>query len=101
MGSTISFVLGNGVGNEKFIVPELIGMTYRNARAMLQAHGLGFGVVIADGIKDTANAYIYWQNPGRFDDDKKFRYIRSGQLMDIKLQEEKPVTDSTQLPLPE
>lgn len=94
MGSTISFVLGSGVGNEKFVVPSLIGMTYGNAKSLLESHGLGFGVVLAEGVTDTMAAYIYWQNPERYDEDRKFRYIRSGQLMDVRLQLEKPVTDS-------
>jgi beta-lactam-binding protein with PASTA domain len=95
MGSKISLVLGNGVGDKQFVVPSLIGMTYSQAKSMLQAHGLDFGVVITQGITDTANAYIYQQRPERFDDEKRFRYIRSGQLMDVWLQKEKPVMDTT------
>jgi eukaryotic-like serine/threonine-protein kinase len=95
MGSKISLVLGNGVGDRQFVVPSLIGMTYGQAKAMLEANGLAFGSVLAPGIEDTANAYIYWQNPARYDDEKKFRYIRSGQLMDVRLQKDKPVMDST------
>jgi hypothetical protein len=62
---------------------------------------LGLGVVIAPGIDDTLNAYIYKQSPERYDADKRFRYIRSGQLMDIWLQKDKPVTDSVATPLEE
>jgi beta-lactam-binding protein with PASTA domain len=98
MGSSISFVLGSGVGNEKFVVPSLIGMTYSQAKSLLESHGLAFGVVLADGIRDTASAFIFWQNPQRFDDDKKFQYIRTGQTMDVKLQLDKPVSDSTAVP---
>jgi beta-lactam-binding protein with PASTA domain len=100
MGSTISFVLGSGVGNEKFVVPQLVGMKYCDAKAMIESHGLMMGSVLAPDISDTCNAYIYWQNPERFDEDKKFRYIRTGQLMDVRLQIEKPTSDSTTIPLP-
>ena len=94
MGSKIALVLGDGVGDRQFVVPTLIGMTYGQAKSLLVAHGLGFGAVIAPAVDDTVNAYIYQQRPERFDDEKKFRYIRSGQLMDVWLQTEKPVVDS-------
>lgn len=94
MGSVISLVLGDGVGDQQFVVPSLIGMTYSQAKSILEAHGLAFGSVLAPGVEDTANAYIFWQNPERYDDDRKFRYIRSGQLMDIRLQTEKPEIDT-------
>ena len=100
MGSKISLVLGDGVGDRQFVVPSLIGMTYGQAKSMLEAHGLAFGAIIAPNIDDTTNAYIYQQRPERFDDEKRFRYIRSGQLMDIWLQTEKPVTDSVVIPEP-
>ena len=101
MGSKISLVLGDGVGDRQFVVPTLVGMTYSQAKSLLGAHGLGFGSIIAQNVDDTLNAYIYQQRPERFDDEKRFRYIRSGQLMDIWLQMEKPVIDSVTPPEPE
>lgn len=101
MGSTISFVLGSGVGNEKFVVPSLIGMRFCDAKALIESHGLMIGSIVAPGISDTCNAYINWQNPERFNEEKKFQYIRTGQTMDVRLQEEKLVTDSTANPIPE
>jgi eukaryotic-like serine/threonine-protein kinase len=100
MGSTISFVLGSGVGNEKFIVPSLLGMRFCDAKALIEAHGLVIGAVSASGISDTCNSYIFRQNPERFNEEKKFQYIRTGQTMDVWLQAEKPVTDSTASPIP-
>jgi len=101
MGSSISFVLGTGVGNEKFIVPNLIGVTYCQAKSLIESHGLVIGSVNALGITDTCGAYIYKQNPERFDEGKKFRYIRTGQTIDLWLQTDKPVVDSLNLPLQE
>ncbi len=94
MGSIISLVLGDGVGDKQFVVPSLIGMTFGQAKARLEENGIALGSVIAIGVEDTSSAYIYWQNPSRMNEDKKFNYIRSGQLIDVKLQAEKPVTDS-------
>jgi eukaryotic-like serine/threonine-protein kinase len=101
MGSTISFVLGSGVGNEKFVVPQLIGMRYCDAKAMMESHGLIIGSVMASEVADTCNSYIYKQNPERFDEEKKFQYIRTGQTMDVWLQAEKPVSDSTNVTQPD
>ena len=70
MGSTIDMVLGDGVGNRQFVVPSLIGMTYAEAKSLLQANGLAFGAIVAPGVGDTLNAFIYKQRPERFDDDK-------------------------------
>jgi len=101
MGSKISLILGDGVGDRQFVVPTLIGMKYSQAKSLLEAHGLGFGAIIAQDVEDTLSAYIYQQRPERFDDEKRFRYIRSGQLMDIWLQKEKPVIDSIAVPEPD
>jgi len=101
MGTTIDMVLGDGVGDRQFVVPSLIGMTYCDAKSRLEAAGVSFGVVITNGVQDTCSAYIYKQSPGRFDDERKFRYIRSGQLIDIWLQTEKPVIDSLPVPVPD
>ncbi|HEY6506234.1 MAG TPA: PASTA domain-containing protein [Chitinophagaceae bacterium] len=99
MGSVISFVLGTGVGSEKFIVPQLYGMRFCDAKALIESHGLLIGVVIAPDITDTCNAYIHRQVPERLDGDNKFQYIRTGQTIDVFLQLEKPVTDSVIVPL--
>jgi Uncharacterized protein conserved in bacteria len=94
MGTKISLVLGDGVGEKQFVVPSLIGMSYSQARSLLEAHGLGFGAIIATGVEDTISAYIYDQRPRRYDDEKRFQYIRSGQLINIWLQKDKPVSDT-------
>jgi beta-lactam-binding protein with PASTA domain len=93
MGTKIDLVLADGLG-QQFPVPSLIGKTYCEARAILGELNIDFGVVIAPGVTDTCNGFIWKQSPERFDDNRKFRYIRSGQLMDVWLQTEKPETDS-------
>ncbi|HSU27222.1 MAG TPA: PASTA domain-containing protein [Chitinophagaceae bacterium] len=101
-GSLISLVLGDGVGNSEFSVPVLIGMSFREARERLEANGLGIGAIVLEpDVKDTLSAYIYRQNPERFDEDGNIQHIRSGQLMDVWLQLEKPVRDTTRVPVQE
>jgi eukaryotic-like serine/threonine-protein kinase len=85
-GSKITLVVGGGLDNQQFIVPELTGMTFKEAKAFLQEKGISLGAVLTDpGTRDTANAFVFKQNPGRFDDEKKPRYIQSGQVMDLWL----------------
>ncbi len=101
-GSEISLVLGNGVGQYEFAVPVLIGYTLNQAKALLESKGINIGAVVPDdGVTDTLNAYIYWQNPARFDEDRKLQHIRSGQMMDVRVSVTKPAVDSTKIPEPE
>lgn len=97
MGSSISLVLGDGVGQEKFIVPNLIGKTFCEARSILEANGVAIGAIVTqmgENISDTCSAFIFKQSPTQFDEGRKYRYIRSGQLMDVWVQLEKPVIDT-------
>jgi eukaryotic-like serine/threonine-protein kinase len=97
-GSEITLVLGNGVGNE-FIVPDLFGLTYMEARAAISESGLIVGSVVPDGdVKDTAGAFVYRQNPDRFDYNRQLNHIRQGQIIDIwlsALKKERIVDSST------
>jgi beta-lactam-binding protein with PASTA domain len=98
-GSSVSLVLGNGVGQNEFAVPVIIGMTLGNAKLLLQTNGLNIGAVVPDpDVTDTTNAYIYWQNPPRINADGRLMHIRAGQLMDVRVGVQKPVVDSTQIP---
>jgi eukaryotic-like serine/threonine-protein kinase len=84
-GSQITLILGNGVGTE-FVVPDLFGLTYLEARSALSQSGLIVGSVVPDGdVKDTLNAFVYRQNPDRFDYEKQLNHIRQGQIIDIWL----------------
>lgn len=84
-GSEITLVLGNGVGTE-FVVPDLFGLTYREARAAIAQAGLIIGSVVPDAdVTDTLGAFIYRQNPDRFDYEKQLNRIRQGQIIDIWL----------------
>jgi beta-lactam-binding protein with PASTA domain len=96
VGSTISLVIGSGIGNEDMAVPKLIGLTYEEAKILLQTNGLIVGSVIPDPlVKDTASAFVYKQSPlSRTEDGFRVR-IRPGQMIDVWLSIEKPIVDST------
>ncbi len=95
MGSKINLVLGDGVGKREFAVPVIVGMTFGQAKAILEENGLGIGAVVLGNVRDTISAYIWKQNPERFDDEKKILRIRPGQLIDVWLSVDKPVKDTT------
>ena len=83
-GSKITLVIGGGLGNQQMIVPNLVGMSYAEAMAALQQEGIELGAVVVNGvIRDTASAFVYQQNPNRFDEESKPNYIQAGQVMDI------------------
>lgn len=64
MGSTISFVLGGGLGEEEFKVPSLTGLSFREAMILLRGVNLDVsGMVVDPDVKDTSTAYVYKQMP--------------------------------------
>jgi len=100
-GSSVSLVIGSGIGNSDMAVPKLVGLTYDEAKILLETNGLLVGSVIPDPlVKDTSSAYIYKQSPlSRTEDGFRVR-IRPGQMIDVWLSVEKPVVDSLQVQQP-
>jgi len=98
-GSKITLVVGSGLGDQQIIVPEITGMTFKDAKIFLEENGIILGAVMLDtDVKDTANAFVYKQNPDHLDEEKRPQYIRSGQVMDLRLSAQmKVVTDSLEL----
>ncbi len=96
-GSSVTLVLGNGIGGQEFIVPDLTGLTYQQGKTRLDSFGLSLGAVAKDpDVRDSAESYIYWQSPPQFNDGGGVNHIRPGQAIDIKLGVQKPVPgDST------
>ncbi|HSC55161.1 MAG TPA: PASTA domain-containing protein [Phnomibacter sp.] len=101
-GSTISFVLGSGIGSDEMEVPQLVGLTFQEAKNYLQSIGVHTGAILADeDVSDTANAYIIRQNPSLKtvlpDGAIQTNKIRAGQSIDLWIAVNKPVivSDST------
>ena len=94
-GSKITLVIAGGLNEQQLMVPDLVGLTYAQAKAELDLIGVNIAGIIADGvIKDTAASFIYKQNPERFDEEKRPKYIRPGQLMDLYISPIMVVRDS-------
>ena len=86
-GARITLIIGGGLEVEQMLVPELVGLTFADAKALLETKGITIASVIPmSTVRDTAAAFVYKQNPERFDIDKVTPlYIRPGQTMDIWL----------------
>ncbi len=91
VGTKIDLVLGSGLGDKEFDVPDLFGLTYTEAQMVLAAHNINVGAIIADpDVRDTATAFVYRQNPPKYmdiptEEGKVHNRIRSGQVMDMWL----------------
>ena len=94
-GSTVSLVVGAGLQLQRIPVPDLTGLTVAEARDLLKDQGILLAAILTSGnVKDTANAYVYKQNPDVLDIDHTPVYIQPGQTMDIWVQVSKPVLDT-------
>jgi beta-lactam-binding protein with PASTA domain len=95
MGSGILLVLGSGLGQDEFVVPDLYSLPYNEAITMLESIGLSAGAVVPDSdVRDTANSYVYRQSPDRQTFDGRMNRIRPGQTVDLWLSSQKPVRQS-------
>jgi beta-lactam-binding protein with PASTA domain len=95
MGSAVTLVLGSGVGEMVYAVPNLMGITYGEAKARVEPNGINLLILYAPGVTDTLNAYIVDQQPKRYDEEGKVLKIRTGQFINIKLSTEKPAIDDS------
>lgn len=83
-GSKITLIIGAGLEEKLMMVPDLIGMTYFEAKQKLAENGLTLAATVTDGpLADSASAFVYEQNPKRFTEDNLPNYISSGQVMDL------------------
>ena len=103
MGSSITFVLGDGVGNVLMNVPNVVGMTLSDARSYLQSLNISLGAIVPDaGISDPENAFVYKQNPTEKgadnDGNERNNRIHPGQVIDVYLSLTQPVVDTTMAP---
>ncbi len=101
-GSEIDLVLSDGLGETEFTVPNLVGMTFGQAKGFLESNGLSFLSIIPDmDVTDTVSAFIYKQDPPRMGEDGKHIKIRSGQTMNVWLSLIRPAIDTTLQKIPE
>ena len=108
MGSSITLILGDGIGNVLMNVPNVVGMTLTDARSYLESLNIGLGAIVPDtDVSDRENAYVYKQNPpekiASSDGSERKNRIHPGQVIDVYLSTTQPPAeeDTTQLPEPD
>jgi len=101
MGSFIGLVIGSGVGSTFINVPDLTGMTVKDARSFLSAMSIGLSTINPENgetISNEENAYIVRQSPTAYNTVEEGQIvtnkIRAGQLIDVWVSNTKPVVDS-------
>ncbi len=90
-GSRISLVIGDGLGNRQINVPDLTGMTYPEAVAVLSGSNLNYTVVFDGDIVDTSTAVIYSQMPESFNEFNETNKIAEGDNIDIRVKQQMDV----------
>jgi beta-lactam-binding protein with PASTA domain len=91
VGSSISLVLGTGLGTADMAVPKLVGLTFAEAKILLGEQGLSIGAVVPSPlVRDKENAYVIWQSPEPKDEQGRQFRIRPGQMIDLRLDVEPP-----------
>jgi beta-lactam-binding protein with PASTA domain len=101
MGSRISLVLGGGIKQTEVLVPVLLGLTFAEAKVLLESNDLLLGAVVVDGsIADSSAAFVIRQNPSVRDDEGRLVRIRGGQLVDLWISMDRSKMDSIQPPKP-
>lgn len=84
-GEVVDLILGDGYGNLKVEIPNLVGLSYDEALFVLQGSKLILGAVIFDGLNnDTLNAVVYKQSP-ESSTDTSANKISQGETIDIYL----------------
>ena len=84
-GSKIDLVLGDGLGQSQVEVPNLIGLTLREAKFVLDGSSLNLGAMVLDASvkKDTLDAVVYKQMPDP--NDPVMRMMNIGEGVDVFL----------------
>ena len=101
MGSRISLVLGGGIKQTEVPVPVLLGLTFAEAKVLLESNDLLLGAVVVDGaVGDSSAAFVIRQNPPVRDDEGRPIRIRGGQLIDLWISMDRSKIDSIQRPKP-
>ena len=90
-GSKIDLVIGNGLGNTEFDVPDVTRLTVDEAMAIINQYNLvpNFYVENLEGdiISDTNTDYIIKQNPRSLSDMGEHNKIKMGAVIDLSIKQ--------------
>jgi eukaryotic-like serine/threonine-protein kinase len=93
-GAKIDLVISSGPGTNKFDVPDIMGLTFTDAKSLLESLMLqpsAIMVMPGETVKDTLNAYVFKQSPSKYDPySRRNSKIVAGSGIDIWLSNVKP-----------
>jgi beta-lactam-binding protein with PASTA domain len=90
-----------GIKQTEVSVPVLLGLTFAEAKVLLESNDLLLGAVVVDGaVGDSSAAFVIRQNPPVRDDEGRPIRIRGGQLIDLWISMDRSKIDSLQRPKP-
>ena len=84
-GSKVSLVIGDGLSNVMMEVPEVVGMTYPEAIALLAGSGLTYTPIFVGDINDTSSAIVSNQSPKGRNETGAANRIKEGDIVDITI----------------
>ncbi len=85
-GSKINLVIGDGLGNTEFDVPQVTNMTVDEAMAVINQYNLIPIITPADQLSkilDTPSAYVVDQSPRQTNDAGATNRIKAGDIIDL------------------
>ncbi len=104
IGSKIGFVIGSGIGEDEMEVPNLVGLSYYEAKILLNSMNIlvGIPIMLDANITDSSKTYVVKQEPPVFFEPIPAQFvmnkIRPGQVIDLWLSSTAPVVDTTIFP---
>lgn len=104
IGSKINFVIGSGIGENEMEMPNLVGLSYYEAKILLNSMNImvGIPILLDANISDSSKTYVIKQEPPVFFEPMPGQFvmnkIRPGQVIDLWLSSTAPVLDTTIFP---
>ncbi len=100
MGSAISLILGDGISDNDMDVPDIVGMTFSQAKDYLTTLNISIGAIVPNtDVTDTGNAFVYRQSPATTSSnsagESTKNKISPGQVVDVWLSVQQPVIDTS------
>lgn len=87
-GTVINLVIGDGLGNKEIPVPDVTGMNYLEAIAILGVHNLQYTVIFDGPISDTTRAVVSGQMPEAIEGG--FVSLKEGEFVDLRVRQSMP-----------
>lgn len=87
-GSGITLVIGSGMGQTKMNVPNIIGLSYPEAVALLSGSNLNYNVSFDGTVTDTQSAMVYTQSPMAVNDSTQSpNNIQEGMIINFHVRQ--------------